>query len=376
MIKSFLWPFPVYLVLFLTTSSPLLRTATGTLAGFYLCNALYLLILSRSITIKRRDTILRSYKGSPQKVELILENRSLLPLFSAILQDGGDHRILVHLRPRERKLISYQILPQERGEFTQGPASISIYGLIGNFHHRLVVGDKALLIVFPSLQKLSFRPSRGFPLGSLRSASFIDEDPTRFRSIREYIQGDELRRINWKVSAKARCLYCNEYETAMDSPLMLFLNVHPDSYPLKYRHVLMEQTISYGASLISEAAKQGQAVGLASKAYLRDVEEEICILPEGGAATALLDILARIAQGKEPPWDLFLRTASMLPYRAQAWYLGPDPLAHSTLLANAVVKRGSDFRMYLCHLSKDAEERLRAERVWVKSMEGESGAQP
>lgn len=374
MIKSFVWPLPVYLVLFLTTSSALLRTATGALAGFYLCNALYLLVLSRTVTIKRRDAVLRSYKGSPRTVELILENHSLLPLFSAILQDGGDYRVLVHLRPRERKVIRYQLLPTERGEFIQGPASLVISGLIGTYQHRLVFKDHAVLIVFPALHKLPFRPCRGFPLGSLCSSSIIDEDPTRFKSVREYIQGDELRRINWKVSAKAGSLFCNEYETAMDTPLVIFLNLYPESYPLKYRHAMMEQTISYGASLISEAAKRGQAVGLVSRSCVQGNEEEIHILPEGGAATALLDILARVGPGKEPPWDLFLRTASTLPYRAQAWYLGPDPLVHSGQLNHAAVRRGAEFRMYLPLLSKDTEDRLRGERIWAAVMEGPNGA--
>ena len=374
MIKSFLWPFLVYMVLFLTSSSALLRTAAATLGGVYLCNALYLFILSRSITIRRRDPVLRAYKGSPQTVELILENHAPLPLFSSILQDGGEHRMLVHLRPHERKLVRYQMIPKERGEFTQGPTSLLIGALIGNYRHRIVVKDNATLIVYPALQKMPFRPQRGYPLGSLRSTSPMDEDPTRFRSIREYVQGDELRRINWKVSAKAGSLYCNEYETAMDSPLMLFLNLYPEDYPLKYRHLLMEEAIRYGASLISEAAGQGQAVGLVSTATLRGSGEQICIAPEGGAATALLDILARAGPGTEPPWDTFFRAAFTLPYRTQAWYVGPDSLVHSFALSRAAKKRGAEFRLYLTQLPKDVKDRLNDEGVWAAGMETMYGA--
>ncbi len=373
MIRSFLWPFLFYFLLFLTASSALLRTAAAFLSALYLCNALYLFILSRAITIQRRDTVLRVYKNSPQIVELILENHSLLPLFSAILQDGGEHRMLVHLRPRERKLVRYTLIPGERGEFKQGPASLLISDLIGNYRKRIVVKEDALLIVYPSRQMLSYQPQRGYPLGSLRSASPIDEDPTRFRSVREYVQGDELRRINWKVSAKAGTLYCNEYETAMDSPLMLFLNLHPESYPLHYRYLLMEQAISFGASLISEAAGQGQAVGMVSTAVMRGNEEEFCIEPEGGAATALLDILARLSPGARPPWDCFVRAAATLPYRTQAWYVGPDPGDQSFTLCRAAEKRGAEFRLYLTQLPKDTEDRLKHERIWVSALEMRTG---
>lgn len=374
MITIFLWPFLVYLVLFLTSSSALVRTVVGSLAFYYLCNALYLCILSRFVTIRRRDPVLRAYKGSSQTVELIIENHSLLPLFSSILQDGGDHRMLVHLRPHERKLVRYQVTPRERGEFAQGPASLLIYGLIGNSRHRIVMREKAVLIVYPALQRLPYLPRRGYPLGSLRSTSPIDEDPTRFRSIREYIQGDELRRINWKVSAKAGSLYCNEYETAMDTPLMLFLNIYPESYPLKYRHLLIEQAICYGASIIAKAVKKGQAAGLLSRAVIYGKEQEISILPEGGSATALLDILARVRPGAEAPWDLFMRSTSLLPYRTQAWYVGPDPLGNSFTLSRCARKRGAELRLYLTNLSKDAEERLRDERIWAVAMEDLNGA--
>lgn len=352
----------------------MLRTAAALVAGMYLCNSLYVLILSRSITITRRDPVLRTWKNSRQTVELILENHSLLPLFSSILQDGGEHRMLVHLGPRERKLIRYQMTPAERGEFRQGPVSLLIGDLIGNYRKRIVVKEDAVLIVYPALQKINFQPGHGYPLGSLRSSSLIDEDPTRFRSVREYVQGDELRRINWKVSAKAGSLYCNEYETAMDSPLMLFLNLYPESYPLTYRYLLMEQAISYGASFISAAARNGQAVGLVSSASLRGAEEEFCIEPEGGAATALLDILARLKAGSRPPWDCFLRAASTLPYRAQAWYVGPDPESHSFTLCRAAEKRGAEFRLYLTQLTKDVENRLRQEHVRVSALELRDGA--
>ncbi len=352
----------------------MLRTAAALVAGVYLCNSLYVFVLSRSITITRRDPVLRAWKNSRQTVELILENHSLLPLFSSILQDGGEHRILVHLRPRERKLVRYQLLPAERGEFKQGPASLLIGDLIGNYRKRILVKEDALLIVYPALRNLHFQPERGYPLGSLCSSSPIDEDPTRFRSVREYVQGDELRRINWKVSAKTGSLYCNEYETAMDSPLMLFLNLFPESYPLTYRYQIMEQAISYGASFISAAARKGQAVGLAASASLRGSEEEFCIEPECGAATALLDILARLKAGSQPPWDCFLRAASILPYRAQAWYVGPDPGSHSVTLCRAAEKRGAEFRMYLTQLPNEVEKRLKQEQIRVSSLELQDGA--
>lgn len=373
MIRSFLWPFLFYLVLFLTASSGLLRTVAALLAGVYVCNILYLYILSRTIKIRRRDPVLRAYKGSLQSVELILENHSILPLFSSVLQDGGEHRMLVHLGPRERKLVHYQMRPSERGEFKQGPASLLITDLFGIYRKRIVVKEDAILIVYPSLQKLSYQPQRGYPLGSLRSSSPVDEDPTRFRSVREYVQGDELRRINWKVSAKAGSLYCNEYETAMDSPLMLFLNLHLESYPLKYRYLNIEQAISYGASLISEAAGKGQAVGLVSTAYMRGKQEQISIGPEGGAATALLDILARLSPGPLQPWDCFSRAAATLPYKTQAWYVGPDPGIHSRDLCRAVEKRGAEFRLYLTEIPKETEERLKQEQLWVSPMELQNG---
>jgi len=67
---------------------------------------------------------------------------------------------------------------------------------------RRKLGARQRLIIYPEVLPLT-RPLRsGLPAGTLPTRDQVYEDITRYRSLREYVRGDDARRINWKVSAR------------------------------------------------------------------------------------------------------------------------------------------------------------------------------
>jgi len=80
------------------------------------------------------------------------------------------------------------------------------------------------------------------------------DDPSEVFDLREYIPGDKLNRIHWKLSSKKDEFIVKEYSLPIDVPCMLFLNLkcYDDSdYTLPVFDTLVESLLSVSQFLIA-----------------------------------------------------------------------------------------------------------------------------
>jgi hypothetical protein len=126
-------------------------------------------------------------------------------------------------------------------------------------------------------------------------ANPLYEDITRCRSLRPYNPGDELRRINWKASARMSFghtdLMVNEYEATASYPLMIFLNIDKNEYPVKKQGWFIERTIEAACALCLRASREKQELGIVF--YTSSGEGGISVIAP--AAFTLVPILERLA---------------------------------------------------------------------------------
>ena len=343
--------------------------ATRMVAFAFICVPLldlcYLYVLSRSLRIRRRDSLLRGHRGVAFDVELILDNRSWLPALGLILRDatgtidvGGNNNLVVSLAPRERRVLTYRITARERGEFELGPAHLILRDFFGLAKRRLSSEQRCRLIVYPRIDRLPFAPRNGVPQGSVSSLNPIHEDLTRYRSIRGYLPGDEMKRINWKASARLGSLATNEYENTLSVPLVVLLNLSLDDYALKSRYGSAEEAIAVAASLAVAASKAGQPVGLLSTGRLKGGERPVSIAPGSEAVVPLLETLALVQAVNGRAGTFFVEAASSLPFRSRVAYVGASPGEVAAALAAGVRGRSGELRLYVSDLTVDEELRL------------------
>ena len=126
------------------------------------------------------------------------------------------------------------------------------------------------------------------------------EDVTRLKSIREYIPGDDIRYISWKVSARLGALYTREYLQALHSPALLVLNLTLDDYPIKYRYTHLEKAVGICASLIVFFTNLKQEVGFISSGLISDRQPHIRMQGGHEHTMLLLENLAVIKGCTEP----------------------------------------------------------------------------
>ncbi|MBW3601002.1 MAG: DUF58 domain-containing protein, partial [Planctomycetes bacterium] len=116
---------------------------------------------------------------------------------------------------------------------------------------------------FSRLENLELR-ARGIVEGfmhGLHRSPFVGFS-VEFASHREYVQGDDLRHVNWKLFARQHRLYVKQFDAETNMNLYLLLDA---SGSMSCRNTGVSK-LEYGAALASAPAhlalKQHDAVGL------------------------------------------------------------------------------------------------------------------
>ena len=289
---------------------------------------LYSAVLKRSLAVSRPVTFLRAACGDTFTLSFTVTNNSRLPAFVCYVHDNqgslslanGQNRFLFTLRPHEMRSVSYTVFGTSRGIYRIGPVIVSASDPLGIFPFSVSFDAECKVLMHPAEIRYPIVLDSGIPQGSMSIQNICYEDVTMRRSLREYRSGDELKRINWRASAKYGNLFTNEYQNTFDCPVFVFLNLALDDYPLEQRYDKGEKAIKIAAEIVRNAEMLHQKCGFAS--YAKDFPY---LPPASNQAGCILDILATIQMEKgsltyNPMETLKLR----LPDRTRIFIVGPD----------------------------------------------------
>jgi uncharacterized protein (DUF58 family) len=295
---------------------------------------LYSRIIPRYVTVRRENKVLRTHRFEPLEIALIVENRSFLPAAYLNVVDEQNTffasepgNFLIKLRPGERKILSYSLESQNRGQYTVGPAVIQGSDPLGFFPFRARSAESQTLIVYPEVLPLSLLSSEGLPAGTIRVENPVYEDVTRYRTLREYLPGDSLRRVNWKASAKTGQLFVMDYLPLLHAPVLILLNLNSQDYPMRFRYHRIERAATLAASLVVHFLSLRQEIGLIASARLEGGEAVPVAEIRGthGHATILLEMLGKMepAQGGPDFSELPFTSGIELPVRTRVEVITP-----------------------------------------------------
>lgn len=257
---------------FLFCPFKLLQFICLAIIGTILLSFFYALVLKSNIQIERNTNALKLACKEKSEITFTIKNFSSLTahvcyFFDSVpyfyIFDEGNKGI-TSLRPHEIKRITYRVTSQERGLFHAGPVRIRTSDPLGLFLIDMQVDCPLEITVRPARIKLITEVIPGFPQGQLKINNPCFEDITMRRSIREYMNGDEQKRINWRASARFGSLYTNQYEASFDAPFFIFLNLAKEDYDLHNRGYYSEKAIEMAASIVEKARVLRQRCGFAA----------------------------------------------------------------------------------------------------------------
>ena len=242
----------------------------------------------RRVTYRRRLARRRAFIGDLVDYYITVENGKLLPMiwldisdaFPIGLHTSGayqrgvgaeaelDHRITTSLLPYQRVTWRYRVRCRARGNHRIGPARLRSGDLFGFNSAELQVPDVDYLLVYPRLVDLRrLMVPWEQPLGVARGRRRIQDDPSRFVGLRDYLPTDPLKHIDWKATARHGRLETRIFEPAATHSMLIALNARTgDAAWQGSNRRLFERAVTVAASVAEYAEREHYSFGLVSNA--------------------------------------------------------------------------------------------------------------
>ena len=119
------------------------------------------------------------------------------------------------LKPKEKNEINYSIRPTKRGEYDFGALNIFATSPIGLISRRFVIDQGIVLPVYPSFLQMKKYEFAAFTQNlkdlGIKKVKRLGHT-MEFEQIKEYVQGDDARTINWKATARRNGLMVNQFQ--------------------------------------------------------------------------------------------------------------------------------------------------------------------
>ncbi|MWB98865.1 DUF58 domain-containing protein [Agromyces seonyuensis] len=164
----------------------------------------------RALALERRLPD-RVRLGEPVVSTLVLSNIGSRRV-RATVRDGwppsaglvGDNRARVMVPPGEGRRIETTLVPWRRGDRTSEAVTVRSTGLLGLAARQATLAAPGRLRVLPPFRSRKHLPSRLARLRELDGATpvAIRGRGTEFDSLREYVDGDDVRSIDWRATAR------------------------------------------------------------------------------------------------------------------------------------------------------------------------------
>ena len=217
------------------------------------------------VDIQRSILPTRPRVGEPCRVQLQILNtgsRSAAPLHLTERIEGLDSlRLQIAPVPSgEQSITSYNFPTLVRGRQVIAASKVQVEDPFGLLRSTCLAGAETQVLVLPKLWQLS--PLRA-ALGQenrkpSHSAAFISRPAEEFAGLREYLPGDDLRRIHWPTTARTGRPVMRQFELPLQHRTTVLLDLMSSAS--------FERSVSAAASVIALEAKQGGLIRLVTTA--------------------------------------------------------------------------------------------------------------
>ncbi|MBZ4034424.1 DUF58 domain-containing protein [Flavobacterium sp. 17A] len=159
--------------------------------------------------------------GDLNPIKINLKNHYNFPILIKIIDEipfqfqVRDFKILKTIKASTQKEIGYDLRPTERGEYVFGTLNIYVSSPLKLVSRRFIFDKDQMVPTYPSFIQLRKYDLIAFSnnlfqygIKKIRRIGHTME----FEQIKEYVQGDDLRTLNWKATAKKNSLMVNQFQ--------------------------------------------------------------------------------------------------------------------------------------------------------------------
>ena len=264
----------------------------------------------------QRITIERSWSNAPAldsetEIQLAVEYSAKTILECSLTDDLPDALVAtpatrsLRVFPRVRATLRYKFEPRERGDVRTGAVYIRYISALGLVERWAMAPLEQLVRVYPALrqredQEIFLARGRQVEMQLRRARERgLGRD---FESLREYLDGDDLRDVCWTATARRGQLVTRRYQTERSQAVWIVLDagrllrgriLNDPDVPDRRGHSKLDYACSTAVALAQLALFSGDRVGLL--VYGQHVQQRV--LPGRGHAH-LRQIVEALAQAR------------------------------------------------------------------------------
>ena len=262
----------VYLAAWIFGSHALYPVAVGLLLAVVLAIA-WVRLSARPPYVRRHGAARDVIEGDDVRIDLEVEPTSAIapPTLVAHERPGdlGERRVQLYRVGRRRFAGGYELRAVPRGRYAFDAVRLTVQDPFGLTRAELVQGEPQALVVYPRLVELE----RLFSEGGAHAQDgrrLLLRRPTGYElhSVREYVEGESLRKVHWRSTAKRGRLMVKELEDAPRDEVAVLLDGYGaagESFETAVRAAgsILQAHLRRGrrcALVVNSAARESQAV--------------------------------------------------------------------------------------------------------------------
>lgn len=383
--------------------------AGATLAVLVALAALVVALVRVRIDVARELHPARVHAGVSSSVVLEVRNRGRrrTPVLTLVDRVSGTRGAHLAVAPLEREGVTgaaYELPTERRGLLSVGPLEVVVSDPFGLAQARVRAAGTTELTVYPAVDHVAPAPlSTGTdPHAGRDQRNRLSPSGEEFFALREYVVGDDLRRVHWASTARRDQLMVRQDELPWQGRVTLFLDNRAGYRPDE----ALEPAVRAAASLVHAGRGHGQQLRLVtadgedsgfagSHAQVEALFERLAVVaPTGGHDLArALDRLGRVSGGTlvalipadVAPDDLVrlrrlgTRYGRVVPvlFEATCWDPGAAPAARSSTGAAVRVSASTPFPdAWAAHLAPSPRREGAPRRPEPAPSDATTGATP
>ncbi len=220
------------------------------------------------LRIARRLTPERARPGQPVTATLEIANEGKRASPLALLQDrlpegvDGNARLAVGgIEAGGGRAASLQLTARRRGRYELGPLELSYFDPFGLARRSVKADSKKSFIVHPVIRELSLPPdaaeTHSLAFSAFKQLSGISGED--FFTLREYVEGDDLRKVHWRSTAKRGKYMIKQEETPWHARATIVVDDRTEAHSGAGERSSFERVVETAASFTHLYHRSGYA---------------------------------------------------------------------------------------------------------------------
>jgi uncharacterized protein (DUF58 family) len=226
--------------------------------------AVTIVVLARlRLAVGRDLTPRRVYAGTTSRVELTLRNDSerrtpVLRVFDPVSGTRGADLLVAPLPPEAVARAAYRLPTERRGIVVVGPLEVVVSDPFGLAESATIAAPRTELTVFPRVDEIA--PARHTwgddPHAGAEHPSAMGLSGDDFYALRQYVVGDDLRKVHWPSTARRDELMVRQDELPWQGRVTVLLDVRRSAHTPES----LELAVSAAASIVAASWKRRDLV--------------------------------------------------------------------------------------------------------------------